>query len=231
MSGGFLRHPALAVDHGFGTRGASEPAACLRPRQVHGNTVVTVAADTRAPLGEADAVVSTTAGQVLGVVTADCVPILVAQPGAAAAIHAGWRGLARGVIGAALSALDRTAGPSAERVAVIGPHICAHHYEVDAPVREALASDFGGALEAAFAPTRPGHWALDLGALARDALQRGGLSPHRAVALPDSCTFRDAARFASRRRDGPGGERLVHWIRVDTPHRDAPGTGETAGRS
>lgn len=214
MSGGFLRHDALGVEHGFGTRGAPEPAACLRPRQVHGNAVVNADAASRGALGDADAVVSTTPGTVLGVVTADCVPILVAQPGAAAAIHAGWRGLGCGVIGEALSALDRVAGPSPERVAVVGPHICARHYEVDTPVRDALAPEFGTALDAALTSTRPGHWALDLGALARDALRRGGVLPERARALADSCTFGDAARFASRRRDGPGGERLVHWIRV-----------------
>ncbi len=223
MSDGFLRHAALGVDHGFGTRGAPEPPACLRPRQVHGNAVVTVDATTRSALGDADAVVSTTAGHVLGVVTADCVPILVAQPGAAAAIHAGWRGLACGVIGAALEALDRAAGPSPQRVAVVGPHICAQHYEVDTPVRGALAPEFGSALDAALAPTQPGHWTLDLGALAHTALRRGGLEPERVVTLSDSCTFADPRRFASRRRDGPGGDRLVHWIRVGARGGSATG--------
>lgn len=214
MSGGdgYLRHPALPVDHGFGTRGAREPERWLRPLQVHGNAVATVVSSEDGALGEADAVVSTALGRVVGVVTADCVPIFVAQPGAVAAIHAGWRGLANGVIASALATMDRVAGPSAHRVAVVGPHICARHYEVDAPVRDALRPHCGAALDAALLATRAGHWYLDLLALTRAALRGGGLGAHQILALNGGCTYGDPRRFASLRRDGPGGERLYHWI-------------------
>ncbi len=209
---GYLRHPALVAAHGFGTRAAAEPARLLRPRQVHGKRVAVVESTIIRSLGEADAVVSTAAGETIGVVTADCVPVLVAQRGAVVAIHAGWRGLAKGVIGAAIAALDQNAGSAPERVAVVGPHICPRHYEIDGPVLEALAPRFGGALELTLAATRPGHWCLDLGALTHDALRRAGLGPHQIFSLSGLCTYGDPNRFVSWRRDGPGGERLFHWI-------------------
>ncbi len=209
---GYLRHPALRAAHGFGTRGAREPTHWLRPRQVHGARVAVVEHPGTGILGDADAVVSAAAGAVVGVVTADCVPILVVQAGAVAAIHAGWRGLAVGVVHAAIAALDGAAGFAPDRTAVIGPHICARHYEIDAPVRDALAPDYSAALDAALTPTRPGHWRLDLQALTRDALRRAGFAAGQIFALSDTCTFGDSRRFASRRRDGVGGERLVHWV-------------------
>src|SRR5690606_9776250 len=110
-AGGWLTHPLLAaqgVAHGFGTRAATPPAALVRPRQVHGARVVVLTEAGALPeaLGEADAVVSERASLPIGVVTADCLPILVATPaGRVAAVHAGWRGLAAGVIARALEAL------------------------------------------------------------------------------------------------------------------------------
>src|SRR5262245_7368384 len=129
-----IEHPLLracGVRHGFGTRGDEPPAGLLRPRQVHG---AAVARAQDCPGGvEADAVVAATAGPPIGVVTADCVPILAASADgrAVAAIHAGWRGLAAGVIGAGIDALRRAA-PRAALRAVIGPHIGLCCYEIDA---------------------------------------------------------------------------------------------------
>jgi YfiH family protein len=220
---GYLRHRALCVDHGFGTRAAPAPDRWLHPRQVHGITVALVDGAAVTALGEADAVVSTAPGAVVGIVTADCVPILVGQHNAVAAIHAGWRGLAKGVIEAAIAVLDRAAGSPEDRVAVIGPHICAQHYEVDVPVREALIPGYGAALDDALTPTRAGHWHLDLNGLTHDALRRAGLGAQQIFALGHACTYGDAQRFASRRRDGPGGERLSHWVATPAPTRASAG--------
>jgi len=218
-----LRHALLdaaGVSHGFGVRGATAPARLVRPRQVHGMAVAQVRAGVAAP-SEADAIVCTTPGLAIAVVTADCVPILVAtrDGGAVAAIHAGWRGLAAGVVQAGIAAL-RVAAPGAALVAATGPCIGACCYEIDAPVVEALAARFGDALAPALAATRPGHHRVDLAALVHAALRRAGLEASAIGALAGACTHCDPARFHSYRRDGAGAGRLVHHVaarRVDTP--------------
>jgi YfiH family protein len=217
-----LRHAlldGLHVEHGFGTRASPAPETLLRPKQVHGTRVVALDAALPLPatLGEADAVVSLRRGLAIGVVTADCLPILVATPaGAVAAVHAGWRGLAEGVVGAALDALSRLTADVAHGVAVIGPHIHAGCYEVDAPVVDALSRRFAADLGDALAATRPGHWRLDLARLARADLVRSGLAAARVATLSGACTACDAERFFSYRRDGPRAGRLVHWIAART---------------
>jgi YfiH family protein len=227
----WLTHPLLdgaAAGHGFGTRACRPPAALLRPRQVHGTRVVVLRRDASPPTdpGEADALVSERGSLPIGVVTADCLPILVATPaGRVAAVHAGWRGLAAGVIGDALAALAALAPEGVSgAAAVIGPRVGAGCYEVDAPVVEALARRFEDALDGAIAATRAGHWQLDLAALARVDLVRAGLAPERVAALANACTACDAQRFHSYRRDGPGSGRLFHWIaaRGDAPRTTLP---------
>jgi purine-nucleoside/S-methyl-5'-thioadenosine phosphorylase / adenosine deaminase len=210
-----LEHPLLracGVRHGFGTRGDAPPAGLVRPRQVHGARVVLASACAESPSPEADVVIARAGEPPVGVVTADCVPVLAAcEDGrTVAAIHAGWRGLAAGVIAAGIDALRR-AQPSAELRAAIGPHIGACCYEIDAPVVDALRH-FGAELDAAIAPSRPGHHLLDLGALACVALIRAGVSPDRIGALERACTSCDEERFHSYRRDGAHAGRLVHWI-------------------
>jgi hypothetical protein len=211
-----LTHALLAacgVEHGFGMRGFEGPPGLRRPRQVHGASAVDAAACAREPLPEADAVISREPGVPVGVVTADCVPILVASTrgDAVAAIHAGWRGLARGVVEAGIDAL-RHAAPGAPLCAVVGPHIGPCCYEVDAPVIEALRAPFGAALADAIAPARVGHARLDLAALARAALLRAGLARPCVAELPRSCTRCEPERFHSYRRDGARAGRLVHFI-------------------
>ena len=212
----WLRHPLLdAIDfeHGFGTRTAAAPAGLVRARQVHGRDVahVTRAGDTL--VGDADALVCDQPGVAIGVVTADCLPVLIAAPsGAVAAAHAGWRGLAAGVLAEAVAAL-RAIAPDADRaVAVIGPHVAAPCYEVDEPVVRALAARFGAAVDAALRATRPGHFEVDLGQLARLDLERAGLARVRIAAIADACTACDPERFHSYRRDGPGAGRLFHFV-------------------
>jgi YfiH family protein len=209
-----LRHPLLSeqgVEHGFGHRDA-QPLAVYRPRQVHGVAVVTAQQCFEQPAPEADAIVSDRGGVRIGVLTADCVPILIAVEAgrAVAAVHAGWRGLAGGVIGAAVAALSWRAPQSV--CAVIGPHVGSCCYEVDAPVLDALAERFSDALPAASRATRVGHVLLDLGLLARDALRTAGLPDARIGSIPDACTACQPDRFHSFRRDGSAAGRLTHFI-------------------
>ena len=210
-----LRHSLLearGVAHGFGVRDCAPPARLLRPRQVHGRAIATAADCRRTPPPAADGVVSTEPGVAIGVVTADCVPVLLASEGgeAVAAIHAGWRGLAAGVVAGGVDALRRSAG-SARIVAAIGPHIGACCYEVDAPVLDALTQTFG-AIDDALRPSRGGHALLDLGALVATALAHRGVARADIGRLPDACTRCHPLRFHSYRRDGPRAGRLVHFI-------------------
>lgn len=143
----------------------------------------------------ADAVLTRRPGEVLAVLTADCLPILIcADDGSEiAAIHAGWRGLAAGVIEACVGRL-RT--PRQQQLVWLGPAIGPQSYEVGADVRAAmLAHDVQAA--AAFVPTRPGHWLCDLYTLARQRLHALGMTQIFGTAFD---TFSDA-RFYSHRRD------------------------------
>jgi YfiH family protein len=212
-----LVHPLLAerrIHHGFGVRGARLPAGLLRPRQVHGARIVTDAECEATPPAAADGVVSSTPGRPIAVVTADCVPILMASAcgSTVAAVHAGWRGLAAGVVEAGVAALRSSAPTGSPLLAVIGPYIGACCYEVDAPVVDALRQRYAERLDRCARATRPGHSLIDLGGLARAALQAAGLAKGSVAALPDACTRCDSERFHSFRRDGERAGRLVHFI-------------------
>jgi YfiH family protein len=169
----------------------SEPAWL---KQVHGTRAVDAAQVVGVP--EADASYSRTAGAVCVVGAADCMPVLLAQDDGSVvgAAHAGWRGLCAGVIEATLDAMQ--ADP-ARTLAWLGPAIGPKVYEVGDEVRDAyLARDAQAA--SAFVPTRPGHWLLDLYAVARQRLAARGVER---VWGGDFCTYTDAVRFHSFRRD------------------------------
>ena len=182
------------------------PAAPHWLRQVHGTTVVHRGA--QAPGGEpqADAAVTDTPGTVLAILTADCLPALFCTHDghAVAAAHAGWRGLAAGVLEATLAALP--AAP-AQVLAWLGPCIGAASYEVGAEVREAFVTH-DPAADACFAATRPGHWLCDLAALARLRLHGAGV---QAIYGGSFDTCRDA-RWYSYRRDGKHSGRFASLI-------------------
>lgn len=177
------------------------PAAPHWLRQVHGTRVI----DDRArPLEnaqepEADAAVTQQSGCVLAVLTADCLPVFFcAQDGSAIGVaHAGWRGLATGVLEATLSSM---AIASSNVQAWIGPAIAAASYEVGEEVRAAFV-DHNARASSAFVATRPGHWRCDLPALARLRLLQAGVA---AVSGGTFDTFTDA-RFYSYRRNAQTG--------------------------
>jgi YfiH family protein len=163
-------------------------------------------------------VVSEEIGVRIAVVTADCLPILLAgdRGRVVAAVHAGWRGLAGGVISACLAALRERLEKSEGLAAVIGPHIGRCCYEVDEPVLGAFEERFSETLPHALRQTRPGHARLDLGLLAREALRAEGVESDWIGFLEGACTACDAERFHSYRRDGPETGRLVHFIAAGT---------------
>jgi YfiH family protein len=211
-----LRHAlleALGIEHGFGVRGAPPRDDVARPVQVHGTIVASTNEAGAVEPEQADAIISARPRQCVGIVTADCVPILAASASgrAVAAIHAGWRGLAAGVVQQGLLALA-THARGDSLVAVIGPHIGPCCYEVDEPVTTALMQRFGlPATEPALRVTRPGHALLDLAALVERELERVEVAPAARARVP-GCTRCDADRFHSYRRDGEQAGRLLHFI-------------------
>jgi purine-nucleoside/S-methyl-5'-thioadenosine phosphorylase / adenosine deaminase len=181
--------------------------------QVHG-TVTHVLDGTETPAAvinlEGDALVSGVPGVACGVRSADCVPILVGErtSGAVAAIHAGWRGVVRGVVEAAVGVLREQAGRRGELVAAIGPHIRVGAFEVSADVAQelALSSPVAGVVEAGNA--KP-HVALVR--IVRGKLEALGLAPG-AIDDVGGCTVTEPERFFSFRRDGKVGGRHLSAI-------------------
>ncbi|HNR92212.1 MAG TPA: peptidoglycan editing factor PgeF [Dokdonella sp.] len=167
--------PAAVAANRAGLVGAlGLPAIPCWLHQVHGVEVALVDRVDSAAEPVADAAMTAQAGRVLAVLTADCLPVLLcrADGSAVAAAHAGWRGLAAGVLEAACDALGSS---DREVLAWLGPAIGAASYEVGDEVREAFVR-IDAAAEAAFAPTRPGHWTCDLYTLACQRLAARGVS-------------------------------------------------------
>ncbi len=185
-------------------RGLALPSAPRWLRQVHGTTVHRVPAS--GPSGnpghpvepEADAAVTDAPGMVLAILTADCLPVVfAAADGSEVAVaHAGWRGLAAGVLEATIATMR--AAPAGV-IAWMGPAAGPAAYEIGAEVRDAFVARDPDAATA-FAATRPGHWRVDLYTLARRRLAVAGL---RAGAIHGGglCTISDPGRFYSHRRD------------------------------
>lgn len=185
------------------------PAEPCWLEQIHGVEVASAAACEGVPT--ADAAFSRQAGVVCVVMTADCLPVLFTdrQGTTVAAAHAGWRGLAAGVLEATL----RRAGlPAADTLAWLGPAIGPEVYEVGEEVRQVfLQQPMHDA--SAFVARGNGKVLMDMYALARQRLQACGVS---AVFGGGHCTYTEAARFYSYRRDGTTG-RMASLIWIEPP--------------
>ena len=174
------------------------PSSPIWLRQVHGSDVATLdasAADSAhasAPI--ADAAVTRERGIVLAVTIADCLPVLLAdRSGRAIGIaHAGWRGLARGVLENAVAAMGV---PPGDIAAWFGPAIGSRAFEVGEDVVDAFAD---ADVSTCFAVKRQGKWTADLCGIARTKLERCSV---RSIHGGSFCTFEDPARFFSYRRD------------------------------
>jgi YfiH family protein len=173
------------------------PAKPFWLQQVHGTRVVQHPGSFphELPLTQADAQVSSDVGAVCAILTADCLPVLFCdqQGSQVAAAHAGWRGLASGVLENTIAAMN---APAHEILAWLGPAIGPAAYEVGRDVKDAFSQDQA---EGANAFTSHGdRWLFDLYAMARHRLQRAGVSH---TSGGEFCTLGDAERFYSYRRD------------------------------
>ena len=168
-------------------------------KQVHGHAVCR--ADDPASSRAADAAVARQSRVVCAVLTADCLPVLLCHRagGVVAAAHAGWRGLAGGVLEAAVAAMGV---PPRELLAWLGAAIGPQAFQVGAEVRAAFVADLPACAEAFTPDAVPGKWRADIYQLARLRLARVGVTDVFGGGL---CTVTDAARFYSYRRDGATG--------------------------
>jgi YfiH family protein len=174
------------------------PAEPVWLKQVHGTVCVDAA---QVPAGtEADAALARAPGVVCAVLTADCLPILLCDESGTvvAAAHAGWRGLAAGVIESTVRAMGQ---PGERLIAWLGPAIGPQNFEVGDEVRASFVAHDPAAAQA-FVAGRPGKWTCDIYQLARQRLATLGI--HR-VTSADFCTVRDSAYFYSYRREGVTG--------------------------
>jgi polyphenol oxidase len=199
---------------------AGLPADPVWLAQVHGTRVVDLdaaggpqgagdlAGSAPGSLGSADACFARQPGRVCAILTADCLPILFAADSGdlVAAAHAGWRGLAGGVIEATVKAL--LVAPD-KLMAWLGPAIGPRHFEVGPEVQEALLAGDPGA-DSAFTANARGRFMADLSALARRRLAALGVGR---VYGGGQCTYADANRYFSHRRDGmTGRQATLIWL-------------------
>ncbi len=213
----------------LGTRCGDAPAAVLENRaaliktyalpsepnwlqQVHGTDVVRF--DRRGAACRvqhepvADASVTSVANTVLAVLTADCLPVLFcnADGTEVAAAHAGWRGLAAGMLEATVAAMQSA---PADLMAWLGPAAGPAHYEIDEPVRQVfLATDPQS--HSAFIETRPGHYRIDLPAIARQRLAAVGV---QRVYGGQNCTLSDQRFYSHRREQQTGRMATLIWMK------------------
>ncbi len=198
--------PALIAANRTRIVDAVQPGAALASvYQVHGNRCVIVDGDSDpAARPEADALATRTPGLLLGILTADCVPVLFADAGAgvAAAAHAGWKGALAGVTDAALDAMEALGANRANVAAAIGPCIGRASYEVDDEfVRRFLADD--PANERFFAAGRPDHAMFDIAAYVAARLAAAGV---RRIAIGGQDTYAQPEDYYSYRRACHRGE-------------------------
>lgn len=231
-------------EHGFFTRlwqgrGPEELAGYLsagitvhRPRQVHGNRVLLASEASAPPWPDADGLRSDAGGQSLWVCGADCTPVLLADPvrGAVAACHAGWRGVAGGILAEAVSGLVASGSVASDLLVALGPAVSGANYQVESAVSSQVAASLTPLLppsksattpepplsrereilrngQALWPDPEPGRERLDIRQAARIQLERMGLEPAR-IAICPLCTVAEPDLFHSWRRDGV---KAVQW--------------------
>lgn len=210
------------VDDDYGWEGGATARSVLQSRlaglesprwlrQVHGIGLADLDRPDTAAVPVADAALTRHPGRVASVLTADCLPVFLAtrEGSAVAVVHAGWRGLAAGVIEAAVAAFG--VAPTA-LCAAFGPAIGPQAFEVGPELRDCFLQRDPGNAEA-FHPGRGDRWHADLYRLGQRALRRAGVE---APASPCWCTATDR-RFHSWRRDGMAAGRMAHliWREID----------------
>lgn len=204
----WITSPILALDwleHGFGLRDSVAPPVLTTVKQIHSALVVDASGRGGGQIGEGDAIVSGEPGVAIGIRTADCVPILVADPATrvVACVHAGWRGTAANIIGATVQALESRGCRASDLRVAIGPSIGSCCYEV------------GPEVARRFEPWRSvgetdGRRSLDLPRINQTQLLDAGV---RQIWISGECTFCLPDRFFSFRREKNDAGRMLSFVR------------------
>ncbi|MGD1069953.1 MAG: peptidoglycan editing factor PgeF [Bryobacteraceae bacterium] len=207
-----LRAPNLAVFdwlvHGFGLRESSYPVPITTVQQIHSGLVVEASEPASEPIAEADGIVTRRSGLLIGVRTADCVPILIAdeRTRAAASIHAGWRGTAYSIAIAGVNEMTARYGSRPEDLhAAIGPAIGPCCFEVGPDVAHRFAAWNPDLAETG----QPAH--IDLPAINEMQLRAAGVSD---IWQARECTFCAPGRFFSFRREKEQAGRMLSFIGI-----------------
>ena len=209
-------------EHGFFTRrwhgrGPDELAGYIsagisvhRPQQIHSGSVLEAHQATGSPWPEADGLVSSAGGQSLWVCGADCTPVLLADPqtGHVASCHAGWRGVAAGILASAIDQLEQRGAIRRDLIIALGPAVSGANYQVQGDVVQAISTSLGHgddwtALRAAdilLEDPQPECHRLDIRAAAQAQLLQLGVPPKQ-ISLCPLCTVAEQALFHSWRRD------------------------------
>jgi YfiH family protein len=211
----FLRLPpgagcGFAVGPGPARQGSPAAAGFWELRQTHSDRLHEVVGGSPAAGTEGDGLFTRQPAAILGVKSADCLPLLLHAPdlGAVAAVHAGWRGLAQDLPAKISKTLhERGAAPASLRV-VLGPAICQACYEVGPELGEKFQVKFGAGGE--FVPGRGDRLQFSQSGFARKRLEATGVKPENILAL-DACT-KETPALPSFRRDGEGCGRLFSMI-------------------
>ncbi|MEU6170684.1 peptidoglycan editing factor PgeF [Streptantibioticus parmotrematis] len=214
---------AVLANRGLAARALGlDPAAVVWMNQVHGNDVAAIDAPWGDdPVPAVDAIVTARRGLALAVLTADCVPVLLADPhaGVVAAAHAGRPGMVAGVVPAAVAEMVRL-GASPERItAFTGPSVCGSCYEVPAAMRDEVAD----AEPAARAETSWGTPAVDVCAGVHAQLARLGVGMREKSHI---CTLESADHFSYRRDRATGRLASYVWLDDGRPEPATPNDGE-----
>ena len=215
LSGGDARDGVLENRARAARAIGAEPDHLVGLMQVHGAEVVRVTTPWAAGNGpRADAMVTTHPDIALGIITADCAPVLFADPvaGVAGAAHAGWRGAVGGVIEATVAAMIDLGADPAAIVAAIGPCIGQASYEVGGDVRDAVVARNPAHERFLAMGFREARWQFDLSGYCATRLTDSGI---RCVSVIDADTAADESRFFSyRRRTLGGGGPIGHQISI-----------------
>ena len=220
----------MPFEHGFFTRQwqgrgpevlagyVSAGVSVHRPKQVHGALVLPASAAAAAPWPDADGLVSDAGGQSLWVCGADCTPVLLADPvsGRVAACHAGWRGVAGGILLEAIKQLEQVGCRREDLLVALGPAVSGPCYQVEFTVAAQVAAQMAASLPAQpdtttalreleicgalSGDTEPDRCRLDIRAASRRQLELAGV-PASQISVCPLCTFSDELLFHSWRRD------------------------------
>ncbi len=228
--GGVSRAPFNSLNLGFGSddlrahvegnranfcRAFSlHPHQLLTVKQVHGTDLLLID-DENLDLShflsiEADGIITNQRGFMIGVLVADCIPLLLHHPGkkVVAAVHAGWRGAASGIIARAVESMTAHFHCAAEEIlAAVGPGIGAHRFEVDRPVREAFRNG-SGFWDQIATEVSLGHWQVDLSLSCRLQLEAAGIRTENIDTAAECTCCHQELFFSHRRDDGQTGRQL-----------------------